>query len=94
VQLILEGKQRSLVDQVLGFSAEVGLPMTLAEVGLGEMTGEMLQRIATRSTAKGETIHNEPFEVRPELVSDAIRAADATGRAWKQKHGFAAAVRA
>jgi glycerol dehydrogenase len=94
VQLMLEGKPRSLVDQVLGFSAEVGLPMTLAEVGLGEMTSEMLQQIATRSTAKGETIHNEPFEVRPELVSDAIRAADATGRAWRQKNGLAAAVRA
>jgi len=89
VQLTLEGKQRSLVDQVLGFCAEVGLPMTLAEVGLDEMNGEMLQRIAIRSTVQGETIHNEPFEVRPELVSDAIRAADATGRAWKQKNGFA-----
>jgi glycerol dehydrogenase len=72
----------------------VGLPMTLAEVGLGEMTGEMLHRISMRSTAKGETIHNEPFAVRPETVSDAIRAADATGRAWRQKNGFAAAVRA
>src|SRR5713226_3532511 len=90
VQLMLEGKPRSMVEQVLGFSAEVGLPMTLAEVGLSEMTSEMLQQIATRSTAKGETIHNEPFEVRPELVSDAIRAADATGRAWKQKNEFAA----
>jgi len=94
VQLMLEGKPRSMVDQVLGFSAEVGLPMTLAEVGLGEMTGEMLQQVATRSTVKGETIHNEPFDVRPELVSDAIRAADATGRAWKKKNGFANAVRA
>jgi glycerol dehydrogenase len=83
-----------LVQLMLEFSAEVGLPMTLAEVGLGEMTSEMLQQIATRSTAKGETIHNEPFEVRPELVSDAIRAADATGRAWRQKNGLAAAVRA
>ena len=94
VQLILEGKPRSLVDRVLEFAAEVGLPMTLAEVGLGELTGEMLNQIATRSTARGETIHNEPFEVRPEMVSDAIRAADATGRAWKRKHEFVASDRA
>lgn len=87
VQLMLEGKPRLVVEQVLQFATEVGLPTTLAEVGLGEMTGEMLHRIATRSTAKGETIHNEPFEVGPEIVSDAIRAADATGRAWKHKHG-------
>jgi len=87
VQLMLEGKPRLVVEPVLQFATEVGLPITLAEVGLGEMTGEMLNRIATRSTAKGETIHNEPFEVGPEIVSDAIRAADATGRAWKHKHG-------
>jgi glycerol dehydrogenase len=86
VQLMLEGKPRLLVEQVLQFATEVGLPITLAEVGLGEMSGEMLNRIATRSTAKGETIHNEPFEVGLEIVSDAIRAADATGRAWKHKH--------
>jgi glycerol dehydrogenase len=87
VQLMLEGKPRMLVEQVLQFATEVGLPITLAEVGLGEMTGEMLNRIAMRATAKGETIHNEPFEVGPETVSDAIRAADATGRAWKHKQG-------
>src|SRR6266404_8029989 len=55
-QLMLEGQPTSVITEVLDFSAEVGLPMTLAEVGLSEMTGEMLQRIATRSTAKGETI--------------------------------------
>jgi hypothetical protein len=37
--------------------------------------------------AKGETIHNEPFEVRRDMVADAIRAADALGRAWKKSHG-------
>jgi len=86
VQLVLEGKPRSLLDDVLQFSTDVGLPLTLGEIGLGELPGEMLQRIAARSTAPGETMHNEPFEVRPEMVADAIRAADATGRAWKQKH--------
>src|SRR5712692_715485 len=65
-QLTLQGTPRAAIEEVLGFAADVGLPMTLADVGLGEMTGEMLDRIATRSTAIGETIHNEPFEVRPE----------------------------
>lgn len=91
VQLILEGKPRPLLDDVLEFSMEVGLPVTLAEIGLSEISGDMLERVAARSTAKGETIHNEPFEVRPEMVADAIRAADATGRAWKQNHGLSAA---
>ena len=85
VQLILEDRPHDLLEQVLDFSSRVGLPTTLAEIGLGDMTGEMLDRIATRSTAEGETIHNEPFEVRPPLVAEAIRAADAMGREWKRK---------
>jgi glycerol dehydrogenase len=84
VQLVLEGQPRSVREQVLRFSTEVGLPITLAEIGLKELPQEMLQQVASRATAKGETIHNEPFEVRPDMVADAIRAADALGRAWKK----------
>jgi glycerol dehydrogenase len=84
VQLVLEGQPRSVVEEVLHFATEVGLPVTLAEIGLTELPVEMLQQVAARATAEGETIHNEPFEVRPDMVADAIRAADATGRAWKK----------
>src|SRR5262245_21893609 len=48
---------------------------------------ELLRRVADRATAKGETIHNKPFEVSPDMVADAIRAADALGRNWKKSHG-------
>ncbi len=85
VELALEGKPRSLWEQVLAFATSVGLPITLAEIGLGQITPEALERIATRSTAPGETIHNEPFDVTPEMVGDAILAADAAGRAWRQR---------
>ena len=83
VQLVLEGKPRGVVQEVLGFSSEVGLPITLSQVGLAELPVELLERITARATAEGETIHNEPFEVRPDAVADAILAADAIGRAWK-----------
>jgi glycerol dehydrogenase len=85
VQLVLEGQPRHILDQVLDFSTDVGLPITLAEIGLKEVPKELLQQIANRATAKGETIHNEPFEVRPDMVADAIRAADAIGR-WRKKN--------
>ena len=60
-------------------ATEVGLPVTLAEIGLTDLPAELLHQIASRATAKGETIHNEPFEVRPDMVADAILAADAWG---------------
>jgi glycerol dehydrogenase len=83
VQLVLEGAPRTTVDEVLGFSSSVGLPITLADIGLPEPTRDRLDPIARRATAPGETIHNEPFEVTPEMVADAILAADAMGRAWR-----------
>ncbi len=62
----------------------MGLPITLAEIGLADPTGDLLGQVARRATAPGETIHNEPFEVTPDMVADALLAADALGRAWKR----------
>jgi hypothetical protein len=61
------------------------LPVTLAQIGLTDLPRDLLQQIANRATAPGETIHNEPFEVRPEMVADALLAADALGRAWRKR---------
>jgi glycerol dehydrogenase len=91
VQLVLEGQPRSMLERVLGFATQVGLPVTLAEIGLAELPAELLQRVAARSTAEGETIHNEPFEVRADIVADAIRAADALGQDWK-RHGATTSI--
>ena len=85
VQLVLEGQPRSVVESVLGFATQVGLPVTLAQIGLTDLPRDLLDQIAHRATAKGETIHNEPFEVRPDMVADAILAADALGRAWRKR---------
>ncbi len=91
VQLVLEKKSQALIEEVLDFATRVGLPTTLAAIGLSDITGEMLDRIAARSTAEGETIHNEPFRVEPRMVAEAIRAADALGRDWQRRHGVSAA---
>jgi glycerol dehydrogenase len=56
------------------------------------MTADMLDQIAARSTAEGETIHNEPFAVQPRMVAEAIRVADAMGQEWNRKHGVSAIV--
>ncbi len=85
-QLVLEGQPRSVVRRVLSFATEVGLPITLADIGLAELPKDVLSQIAIRATAANDTMHNEPFEVRPDMVADAILAADAMGRAWKKEH--------
>ena len=80
VQLVLEGASRAQFDEVFRFSTSVGLPITLAGIGCADLPRELLKQVAARSTAPGETIHNEPFEVTPAMVEDAILAADAAGR--------------
>jgi len=81
VHVVLEGRPQAIIDEVLAFCVSVGLPVTLAGVGLAGATREALQKIAERACAPGETIHNLPFTVTPDLVLDAIVAADALGRA-------------
>lgn len=83
VQLVLEGAPRDTVTEVLAFAESVGLPITLAEVGLAGASRQRLAPIAERAAAPGETIHNEPFEVVPDLVVDAMLVADAIGRDFK-----------
>src|SRR6516164_8042963 len=45
VQLVLEGQPRPVLEEVLHFATEVGLPVTLAEVGLTELPPELLQQV-------------------------------------------------
>ena len=45
VQLVLEGQSRTVLQQVLCFAAEEGLPITLAEIGLKELSKELLRKV-------------------------------------------------
>jgi glycerol dehydrogenase len=46
------------------------------------VTDEDLRKVAAAAAAPGETIHFMPFEVTPDMVFSAIKAADAVGRAY------------
>jgi glycerol dehydrogenase len=83
-QLLLESQPQSVVDEVLTFSHSVGLPITFSEIGIANPAQELLEAVAKRATAPGETIHNEPITVTPELVVEAMRAADSAGSAFQR----------
>lgn len=84
-QLMLESQPQSVIDEVLAFSASVGLPMTFADIGIPNPAPDLLAAVAERAAAHGETIHNEPLAVTPELVLDALRAADSAGTFFVSK---------
>lgn len=83
VQLVLEGRDSSLIEEVMGFCLRVGLPMTLNELGLDSLSPAQARLVAERALAPGETAHNEPFALTVESVRDALFATDAWSRTFK-----------
>ena len=51
-----------------------------AEIGCGDLSQEMLSKVAIRATLPGEWMRNEPFPVDSKMVERAILAADNAGR--------------
>jgi glycerol dehydrogenase len=76
VQMVLEDRDPVEIDNVMNFCKLVGLPTTLAELGITDVTDKKILKVAEASCAEGETIHNMPFAVDAEMVKDAILAVD------------------
>lgn len=79
VQLVLENAPTETIEQVLGFCMEVGLPMTLEALGVEDVARERIMAVADAACAPTDTMGNMPFSVTPDMVCDAILAADALG---------------
>ncbi|BCV19199.1 hypothetical protein ATOBIA_N14890 [Atopobiaceae bacterium P1] len=80
-QLVLEDVPTDELEEVLDFCCELGLPVTFAQVGIEDPTPEKLMTVAQGACAEGDTMGNMPFEVTPQMVVDALKGADALGRA-------------
>ena len=79
-QLVLENIPAEELEDIIDWCIELGLPVTLKELGIEEATDEKLMAVAEAACAESDTLHNMPFEVTPQTVCAAIRAADAYGR--------------
>jgi len=62
------------------FCRDVGLPVTLAQVGLNGSSDEQLHAVARRACRAGEIMHNEPQPVTAHAVVAALRAMDRFGQ--------------
>ena len=80
-QLVLEGQPQTEINEILHYQKAVGLPITLAQVGVEAHNDEQLQRIAARSVIPAESSHNEAFPVTAAAVVAALIAAHQLGRA-------------
>lgn len=59
-------------QQLLKFYGEIGLPQTLANLGLGDITLTELQRAAEIACSPNSDIHRLPFKVVPEQLMAAM----------------------
>lgn len=81
--LFLREETKPLIEEVYTFCESIGLPTTLAGIGLGEATAEELERVAIRACRKGEQIYHEGEDITPEIVIRTLMAADAEGKRRK-----------
>ena len=83
VQIMLESQPSESLNETFGFCGDVGLPVTLKQIGLGALDRGGAMAIAARALREGESAHNEPFPVTQELLIEAIFAADAYGQKFQ-----------
>ena len=79
-QLVLENVPLEELEETIQFCVSLGLPVTLGELGIKEVTREKVMAVAEAACAPTDTLHNMPFPVTPESVASAILAADRYGR--------------
>ncbi len=84
-QLVLEGRDDAVVEDLIEFSLEVDLPVTLADIGIDDPESADLDLVAETACDENETIHNEPFAVEPAMVRDALLTADRMGHRVKDR---------
>ncbi|HID17712.1 TPA: glycerol dehydrogenase [Candidatus Bathyarchaeota archaeon] len=84
-QLVLESKTLEEINPIVDWCVKVGLPTTLAELGLSDVKKEDLLKAAEKACDPNDTMGNMPFPVTPEMVRDAIIVADRIGKERKGK---------
>ncbi|MGB4658218.1 MAG: glycerol dehydrogenase [Mobilitalea sp.] len=82
-QLMLENAPMAELKEVLDFCLSVGLPISLADIGVTSITDEELMEVAKKACIPEESIHAMPFPVTVESVMAAIKAADQLGKSYR-----------
>ncbi len=87
VQLVLENQPEDEINEVIRFCISVGLPVTLADISETGLSREDLMAVATAACSPENFMDSEPFAVSPEMVYDAMVAADARGEGLLNQKG-------
>lgn len=78
--LVLENRPMEEIQEAVTFCAAIGLPVTLADLGLAKVTPEELLRVGEAAMDPASVIHSVPVTLDARKIADAIRGADAIAR--------------
>jgi len=84
---VLENREMDEIEEVLDFCTDVGLPVTLAEMGVTATGKELDDKIMMVATSVSGMINNEPCNACVDNIAASIKGADALGRAYFARTG-------
>ncbi|MEE1228019.1 MAG: glycerol dehydrogenase [Lachnospiraceae bacterium] len=79
-QLVLQNVPEDDLYELLDWMVTIGLPVTLGELGITDLSKEHLMPAAEAACAENDTLGNVPVVITAEKVYNAMLAADAYGR--------------
>lgn len=82
-QLMLAGVDQRCYNRYFGLIQSLGLPTTLADLGLADASDERLMIAAKEACSENDTMSRLPFKVTPDEVMQALRAVDAYTKAYQ-----------
>lgn len=85
-QLILEGQPQEVLDKYITFYQVLGLPITLEEIGLAEVSYETLQEIGYQTLAKGDSLRELSRRLTAEDIVAAMKNLDQYVHTYFLKH--------
>ena len=81
--LFLTDRDSDAIEEAYHFCIDIGLPITLEDIGLKDVTDDDLMKVSEAACKEGETIHNEPRPIKPKDVFNALKVADLYGKDLK-----------
>jgi glycerol dehydrogenase len=82
VQLCLEKNEKEL-KTILPFFSQLGLPLTLKELGISNVEDPLFWEGLKRTCAPGSSVHNMPFPVDEKMLYQAMLEADERAKAFR-----------
>ena len=83
VQFLLEERSQQCINEMLSFYHKIGLPTTLAKLGIEAPTSEILAPAIEAICEPTSTINNMPVEILPEMVEKAILTMNHLGESFQ-----------